>query len=288
MTGDSATDVSMTTDASTDDEPAAPSDAPTNDEPAASSDASADDARRAERADPAAGERGDVDPTAGAARDLGRGLFEEEMGPGSSLAHLYRGEIHRMKFWRERLDRTTNWAVTTIAAILTFSFSSPSHPHYLLLAGSVMLGIFLVIEARRYRGYDVWRSRVRVLQENVIAHGLDPREQVRDDRWRERLSDDYREPKLKISAEEALAHRLRRVYLPLFSVLVVAWVVRVTVMATAGWPTSAAIGTIPGRVTTAVVVLAYAALFAVSFRPREWQAEAELRTEDLSAWDDRR
>ncbi len=228
-----------------------------------------------------------VDPTAGAARDLGRGLFEEEMGPGSSLAHLYRGEIHRMKFWRERLDRTTNWAVTTIAAILTFSFSSPDHPHYLLLAGSVMLGIFLVIEARRYRGYDVWRSRVRVLQENVIAHGLDPREQVRDERWRERLSDDYREPTLKISAEEALAHRLRRVYLPLFSVLVGAWVVRVTVMATAGWPTSAAIGTIPGRVTTAVVVLAYAALFAVSFRPREWQAEAELRTEDLSAWDDR-
>jgi len=25
------------------------------------------------------------------------------------MAHLYRGEVHRMKFWRKRLDRTTNW-----------------------------------------------------------------------------------------------------------------------------------------------------------------------------------
>lgn len=32
-------------------------------------------------------------------------LFEGD--PGSPLAHLYRGEIHRMKLWRERLDRTT-------------------------------------------------------------------------------------------------------------------------------------------------------------------------------------
>lgn len=227
------------------------------------------------------------DPTVGSARDLGRGIFEEEMGPGSSLAHLYRGEIHRMKFWRERLDRTTNWAVTTIAAILTFAFSSPDNPHYLLLAAAVMLGIFLVVEARRYRGYDVWRSRVRVLQENVIAHGLDPRTPVRDERWRERLSDDYREPTLKITVEEALAHRLRRVYLPLFSVVVGAWVLRVTVTASTAWPASAAIGSVPGRTTTAVVVLAYAVLLVVAFRPREWQAESELRTEDVSAWNDR-
>jgi len=59
------------------------------------------------------------DPTGEIERHLGRGMFEEEMGPGSSMAHLYRSEVHRMKFWRERLDRTTNWAVTILAAILT-------------------------------------------------------------------------------------------------------------------------------------------------------------------------
>lgn len=57
------------------------------------------------------------------------------MGPSSALAHLYRGEVHRMKLWRERLDSTTNWAVIVVTAILTWAFSSPDNPHYLLLLG---------------------------------------------------------------------------------------------------------------------------------------------------------
>ena len=59
------------------------------------------------------------DPTGETERELGSGLFEADMGPSSSMAHLYRGEVHRMTNWRERLDRTTNWAVTVMAAILT-------------------------------------------------------------------------------------------------------------------------------------------------------------------------
>lgn len=63
-------------------------------------------------------------------------LFDETMGPGSAMAHLYRGEIHRMELWRGRLDRTTYWAVTIIAAILTWAFSSRDNPHYLILMES--------------------------------------------------------------------------------------------------------------------------------------------------------
>ena len=37
------------------------------------------------------------DPTSESARTIGQGFFEEEIGPGSAMAHLYRGEIHRMK-----------------------------------------------------------------------------------------------------------------------------------------------------------------------------------------------
>lgn len=42
--------------------------------------------------------------------DIGDGLFEDESGmsPNSAFAHLYRGEIHRMKLWRERMDKTTH------------------------------------------------------------------------------------------------------------------------------------------------------------------------------------
>ena len=106
--------------------------------------------------------------------EVGGGLLDADMGPSSALAHLYRGEIHRMTFWRERLDRTTNWAVIVLAAVLTWAFSAPSNPHYVLLGGTAVLALFLVVEARRYRGYDLWRGRVRMLQRNVWALGLDP------------------------------------------------------------------------------------------------------------------
>lgn len=211
--------------------------------------------------------------------DVGRDLFDGD--PGSALAHLYRGEIHRMRFWRERLDRTTNWAVVVIAALLTWAFSDPTHPHYILLMGGAALGVFMGIEARRYRGYDIWRSRVRSLQCNVWGPALDPGIDPPDDDWRERLGDDFCNPAMKVSTEEAVAHRLRRIYLPLVTVLLGAWVVRTTAFASDPWPASAAVGSIPGAVVVAAVALVYGSAFWVALRPRTWHAKGELRTEDL-------
>ncbi|MFC7137795.1 DUF2270 domain-containing protein [Halobaculum litoreum] len=211
---------------------------------------------------------------------VGAGLLDEDMGPSSAMAHLYRGEVHRMKFWRERLDRTTNWAVIVIAALLTWAFSSPSNPHYIVLVGVAMLTVFLVIESRRYRGYDIWRTRVRAIQSNVWSYGLDPDAGLDDERWRERLSRDYRTPTLKITAEEAAA-RLRRVYLPLFGVLLAAWTIRITAFSTDGWVETAAIGLIPGGVVVGAVAAFYLGAVVVACRPRTWHATGELRTEDL-------
>ncbi|MFB6069984.1 MAG: DUF2270 domain-containing protein [Halanaeroarchaeum sp.] len=217
---------------------------------------------------------GDDDASAAA---FGKGLFDEEMSPGSALAHLYRGEVHRMKLWRERLDRTTNWAVIVLAAIVTWAFSGPDHPHYILLVGMASLAIFLGIEARRYRAYDIWRSRVRVLQENVVALALDPSMDPTDEDWRERLGEDYRNPTVKITWEEAVAHRLRRIYLPLFAIMIGAWTIRVTAFTRGGWPASAAVGTIPGLVVTAVVFGWLLLLVVVAVRRRTWRARGELR-----------
>jgi uncharacterized membrane protein len=211
---------------------------------------------------------------------VGQGLLDTEMGPSSAMAHLYRGEIHRMKFWRERLDRTTNWAVVVLAAVLTWAFSSEGNPHYLLLIGNVVLATFLTIEARRYRAYDIWRSRVRTLQKEVWAAGLDGSEPT-DPAWRGRLADDYREPTVKITTEEAIAHRLRRIYLPLFAILNAAWVVRVTAFRSVRWPESAAIGMVPGEVVTVAVGITLLGAIGLAFRPRTWHAHAELRTEEL-------
>jgi uncharacterized membrane protein len=223
----------------------------------------------------------EIDPSDPEYREVGQGLLDEEMGPGGSMAHLYRGEIHRMRFWRERLDRTTNWAVIVIAAILTWAFSSESNPHYVLLAGASILSVFLVIEARRYRGYDICRSRYRVLQQNVFAYGLDPSQGLEDPDWRAQLSTDYRQPCLKISRMEAIAHRLRRVYLPLLSVLLGAWLIRITAFSDVPWPASAAIGQIPGSIVSGVVLLSYITLLFIALRPRTWHAEGELLNEDL-------
>ncbi|MFC7249176.1 DUF2270 domain-containing protein [Halomicroarcula sp. GCM10025324] len=212
---------------------------------------------------------------------VGEGLLDVDMGPSSALAHLYRGEIHRMKLWRERLDRTTNWAVILMAAVLTWAFTNETNPHYVILIGNAAVVLFLVIEARRYRAYDIWRSRVRSLQQNVWARGLDPGRDLGDEGWRESLARDYDRPTLKISAEEAIAHRLRRVYLPMFAILNGAWLLRVTAFDGTAWPNSAAVGMIPGVVVTGLVGLFMLLTVGIACRPRTWHATGELRAEDL-------
>lgn len=46
--------------------------------------------------------------------------------------------------------------------------------------------------------------------------------------WREELSDDLRRPRFKVTNREAFSRRLTRIYVPLFTVLGVAWVAKVT------------------------------------------------------------
>ncbi|PCR88961.1 DUF2270 domain-containing protein [Natrinema ejinorense] len=223
----------------------------------------------------------DVDPTDTDHREIGQGLLEADMGPSSALAHLYRGEIHRMQFWRERLDQTTYWAIVVMSAILTWSFSSRTNPHYVVLLGAAAVTAFLVIEARRYRGYDIWRGRVRTLQKNVFAYGLDPSAGLEDPGWRETLSQDYRRPTIKITTEEAIAHRLRRIYMILYTIILGAWVTRVTAFASRPWPESAAVGEIPGLAVTAVVAACYLLAVVVTVRPRTWEAEDELHEAEI-------
>ncbi|NIB98113.1 DUF2270 domain-containing protein [Halobacterium sp. R2-5] len=227
----------------------------------------------------------DFDPTTADQREVGRDVGDDGGELGSVMAHAYRGEVDRVGTWRQRLDQTTTWAVTLMAAILTWAFSSPDNPHYVLLVGVVVVAVFLGVEARRYRDYDVFRSRVRLLQENLFANALDPTRGVESEDWRVQLSDDYRRPTVKVSLGEALANRLQRVYLALFSVLLAAWVFRITVFAPReDWLSTAAIARIPGVAVVAVVGVFYVALVVVAFWPRERHAKGEFREGDASDW----
>lgn len=163
------------------------------------------------------------DPEDPEEKEIGREMVDQSTGLGSVAAHLYRGEMERTVEWRDRLDTTTNWAVTVMSAIVAYSFSGEVS-HAVILAGLLMGTVFLFIEARRFRDYDIWRSRVRSLQENLFANALDPSQGVEHDAWRAQLSRDYRDPEPKISYREAFAHRLRRVYLPLISAMLLGWI----------------------------------------------------------------
>jgi uncharacterized membrane protein len=41
----------------------------------------------------------------------------------TALVHYYRGELSRMMSWRDRLDRTTNWAIGALAEMLSISLA---------------------------------------------------------------------------------------------------------------------------------------------------------------------
>ena len=87
----------------------------------------------------------------------------------TAMVHFYRGEVQRSNTWRNRLDTTTNWAVLTAGATLSFAFSSPNNPHFVIPINSILVAIFLLMEARRYRYYEIWASRVRVLETGYFA-----------------------------------------------------------------------------------------------------------------------
>lgn len=145
----------------------------------------------------------------------------------TALTHYYRGERSRADAWRARLDPTTNWAVVTTGGMLSFAFSSPEHSHVMLLLANLLVTVFLGFEARRYRYYDLWRSRLRMLEENffipIIRRNLmSPRRN-----WRERVAEDLDNPKFKISFLQAVALRLRYNYIWIYSVLLIAWLSKV-------------------------------------------------------------
>lgn len=142
----------------------------------------------------------DFDPERREEREIGREMVDKSTGLGSVAAHLYRGEMDRTVNWRGRLDQTTNWAVTVIGGILAYAFSGGgdiSHP--ILIVAMLVGAVFLLIESKRFRDYDIWRSRVRVLQENLFANALDPSRGVEHRDWREQLSADYHDPQEKMS-----------------------------------------------------------------------------------------
>lgn len=198
----------------------------------------------------------------------------------SAVVHLYRGELYRANSWRLRLDTTTNWAILTSAGLLSFSFGSEEHSHWVLLMGLFMVTLLLAFEARRFRFFDVWRYRVRMIEENFYGPIL-RRDPVSPDReWGKRVAHDLLYPQFKITFPGALRARFTRNYWAIYLVLLVAWCLKVIQEPTPAhtWSqikSNLETGVLPWYVAVFFVTLVLAQmLIIVIFFPRTVSSEA--------------
>jgi uncharacterized membrane protein len=185
----------------------------------------------------------------------------------TAVSHYYRGELTRMISWRDRLDRTTNWAIGALAAMLSISLATEQAHHSVLLFAMLLILSLLVIEARRYRFYHVYRGRVRLLEREYFAAIFSPGgSSIRVDL--SALSHDLLAPQFTVSMTQAMARRLQRNYAWIFLVVLLAWLVKTTSMVSEGqtrlihsiheFLTNAAIAGIPGIAVVGGIVILYA------------------------------
>ncbi len=150
----------------------------------------------------------------------------------TAMSHFYRGEIGRIMQWRARLDNTTNWAITTTATIFTVAFSVREVPHIIFIFNLAIVAIMLWIEARRYRFYDAFRARVRMLEAHFLVPVIMHDKHLPQGDWKKLLCEDLLMPSFKISAIEAVGRRLKRNYVFIFIIILAAWITKIFIHAT--------------------------------------------------------
>ena len=133
-----------------------------------------------------------------------------------------------MNTWRRRLDVTTNWAIVTTAAFISFGFGNPNNTHFIFILATIFVFFFLIIEARRYKYYDLWRWRVALINENFFGPLFSGYKPVMEN-WRERLGSDLEHSRFKITFVEAFGRRLRRNYSWIFVVLAGCWITKILI-----------------------------------------------------------
>ena len=145
----------------------------------------------------------------------------------NAIIHYYRGEIGRMSSWRTRIDQTSNWAITVVAAMLSVSLATPSSHHGVLLFAMLLVQLLLLIESRRYRFFDVYRDRVRLMEKNFFVGIFSQKFEPSED-WSVPLADSLRYPRFSIGRLDAMTRRLRRNYGWMFLILLFAWLLKLS------------------------------------------------------------
>ncbi len=186
----------------------------------------------------------------------------------NAMVHLYRGELGEATAWRGRIDTTTHWAVLLSATALSFVFSDTSGERHVLIPIITFFCTFLMLmEARRYRFFDIWRSRARMIEINFYRPMLDGSKAAMPE-WADTLAHDMEWPHFHMPWWEAVGRRLRRNYQWIYAILLGSWVVVLI-----SYPTSsttltevtvrASIGPFSGKFVIAGMLVFYGALAAL-------------------------
>jgi uncharacterized membrane protein len=156
---------------------------------------------------------------------LQRSIYDP--GYVNAMSHFYRGELGRIMVWRQRLDITTNWAITSSTAIITIAFSNAAVPHIIFFFNLAIVFVMLWIEARRYRFYDAFRARIRMLEAHFLVPMVMENRDMLQGEWKKLVCEDLILPCFKISKLEAIGRRLKRNYVFIFILILVAWVTKI-------------------------------------------------------------
>jgi uncharacterized membrane protein len=190
----------------------------------------------------------------------------EPLSPGAlqAVIHLYRAEVGRMVAYRQRLDTTTNWAITSSALVTTFSIGNPLIPPGAFLFLMLVNVFFLLVEARRFQVYEAARYRVLLLEHYFYPEALG--QAVAQD-WRRALIEALQTPFSYPSVDMlgALGWRLRRNYLWIYLAVLLTWVAKIQIGSggNADVIHDAALGPVPGALVWGVVAIFYVVITAV-------------------------
>ncbi|CAN5610506.1 hypothetical protein BH23GEM10_BH23GEM10_16390 [soil metagenome] len=105
----------------------------------------------------------------------------------------------------------------------------------MLLLALLFQSVFLVMEARRYQTFDLWRRRFRMLNRAMIVPAL--RDDPIDDASEAQLSElalDLGRTVPHLDLSHAVGYRMRRNYGYLFGVTLLAWLMKLEIHPTAG------------------------------------------------------
>lgn len=146
--------------------------------------------------------------------------------PVAATIHIYRGLMDSASTWRTRIDNSTNWAIITSGTTVSFVLSDPSHPHAVLLLVMLLTVMFMTVEARRTRFYNLWGSWLRLLETEYFAPILQDNCVTINDTWQELIVRDLGYPHFKTTFWQMLGRRLRDNYLAIYLFLILSWMVK--------------------------------------------------------------